>query len=77
MLPSDDRDILTLAEAARRLGFTVRSARKAVKSGELPAIRLRGRYLVLRRPFERMLERDSDRAAESESSQESVPGKRG
>lgn len=77
MSPPDDRDILTLAEVARRLGFTVRSARKAAKSGELPAIRLRGRYLVLRRPFERMLQRDTDRTAGPRCLQESVPNERG
>lgn len=57
-----DRDILTLAEAAHRLGLTVRSARNAAKSGELPAIRLRGRLWILRRPLERMLDRDVDGA---------------
>jgi len=50
---------MPLVEAATRLGITIRVARKAAANGDLPAIRFRKRFLVLRREFEQMLVRDT------------------
>lgn len=49
------RETITLNEAAERLGVSYRFARKAAQTGDLPVICLCGRFLVLRKPFERML----------------------
>lgn len=57
-MPTDAAcDTLTLTEAAQRLGITIRVARKAAKAGELPVIRIGGRFLVLRGPFDLMVRR--------------------
>lgn len=58
-VPDDTREraTLSIAEAARRLGLTVRATRKAAAAGEIPAIQIRRRWLVLREPFEELLGR--------------------
>lgn len=53
--PGEPPATLTLPEAARRLGVSVKAARRAAKNGELPVIRWGNTYLVLREPFEAML----------------------
>lgn len=51
-------DTMTLEEVAQRLGTTVPIVRRATRAGSLPALKLRGRWFILRRPFERMMDRD-------------------
>ena len=46
---------LPIAEAAQQLGVSVPTAYRWALSGELPAIKLGRRILVLRAPFERLL----------------------
>jgi excisionase family DNA binding protein len=48
-------DTITLAEAAKRLGKSVKATKRAVERKELPAIPWGRSYLILRVPFERML----------------------
>jgi len=52
----DDSRTLTVAEAAEILRIGKTAAYEAVRGGQIPAIRIGGRVLVLRRPFERMLD---------------------
>ena len=47
-----------MREAAQLLGISAASAYRAAHSGDLPVIRIRGRILVLREPFERLLRGD-------------------
>lgn len=54
------RGTLSLAEAAQRLGLTVRATRNAARAGEIPAVRIGRRWLVLRGPLEAMLLRRAD-----------------
>jgi len=46
---------LTVAQAAKLLGIGVNQAYRAVAAGDLPAMRLGGRILVLTAPLQRML----------------------
>jgi excisionase family DNA binding protein len=46
---------LSIVEAAQRVGLSVKATRNAAKSGEIPAIRIGRRLLVLREPLEAML----------------------
>src|SRR5689334_12172304 len=62
--PSAPPDVLTIAEAARRLRIGRNSAYEAVRRGELPVVRIGRRLLVPRRALERLL--DGDRGDESE-----------
>jgi excisionase family DNA binding protein len=55
-LAEDPRDTLSIAEVAKRLGLSPRATRKAVVRGEVPAIRIGRRLLVLRAPFEELLQ---------------------
>jgi excisionase family DNA binding protein len=50
-----DRGTLSLDEAAKRLGLSVRAVRRAIATGEIQAIRIGRRWLVLRSPLEQML----------------------
>jgi excisionase family DNA binding protein len=54
------RDTLTIDEVAGRLGISVTLARKAARAGDLPAIKFRGRFLILRKAFDKMLNLESD-----------------
>lgn len=68
------RETLTIDEAAERLGISVPLARKAARAGDLPAIKFRSRYLVLRKPFDEMLALHSDVPSEPpETSMERAP----
>ena len=53
--PGEARETLTIDEASQRLGVSVKVTRKAAKAGEIPAIRIGRRLLVLRGPFEDLL----------------------
>ena len=55
-----ERGTLYLSEAAARLGISVKAARRAVLAGEIAAIRIGRRWLILRGPFEDMLQSRSD-----------------
>lgn len=46
---------MTIAEAATRLGLSIKATRKAALAGQVPAIRIGRRWLVLRDPLEAML----------------------
>ena len=46
---------IPVKEAARRLGVSPATGYRGARDGSIPAIRVRGRLLVLREPFERML----------------------
>ena len=50
-----ERDVLTVEEAAQRLGIGRGSAYEAARRGEIPIIRIGRRILVPRLAFERML----------------------
>jgi excisionase family DNA binding protein len=50
-----------MAEAAARLGLSVKATRRAALTGELPAIRVGRRWLMLREPFEALLKGDGVR----------------
>lgn len=48
--------VVSVAEAARILGVSLSTIYNAVRDGDLPAIRFRGRILVPKRQLEEMLE---------------------
>lgn len=56
------RDVMTVDEAARRLGISRSSAYEAVRSGELPAIRVGRRLLIPRVRFELWLSGREERS---------------
>ena len=58
MSPEDPPDILTIAEAARRLRVGRNTAYEAARRGELPVVRIGRRLLVPRRALERLLSGD-------------------
>jgi excisionase family DNA binding protein len=49
------RGTLSLPEAAARLGISLKAARRAAQRGEIAAIQIGRRWLVLREPLEAML----------------------
>jgi excisionase family DNA binding protein len=53
-----ERLVLSVPEAAGMLGISRRLAYELVARGELPALRLGGRIVILRRPLERLLDGD-------------------
>ena len=55
-----DRAVLTVDETAETLGISRNSAYKAVAEGQIPAIRVGKRILVLRKPLTKMLEDPDD-----------------
>ncbi len=55
-----ERDVLTIEEAAQRLGIARGSAYEAARRGEIPVIRIGRRLLVPRLAFERMLSEAGD-----------------
>ena len=55
----DERLVLSVDEAARRLGISRTHAYELVGRGELPSIRLGRRVLVPRRSLERLVEGDA------------------
>lgn len=50
-----EAETIPLSVAATRLGIDVRAARKAALAGELPAIRINGRWRILTDCFNEML----------------------
>lgn len=50
-----DRKTITVAEAAKLLGVHHRTVRKHVKDGQLPALQLGRKILILLEPLEQML----------------------
>ena len=52
---AEKRETLSVPEAGARLGISRAAAYRAARQGDLPAIRVGGRLLVLREPFERLL----------------------
>ena len=53
----EDRMTLTVPEAARRLGIGRNQGYEAVKSGEIPSVRIGKRILVPRAALERLMEK--------------------
>ena len=49
------RETLTIKEAAVTLGVSLSSAYEAAQKGQIPAIRIGGRWLVLKGKFQEML----------------------
>ena len=56
MEAKSDLKTQTIDEAAKELGIGINQAYAAAKRGEIPTIRIGKRILVLREPFQRMLE---------------------
>lgn len=61
---SNQRATLSLSEAAELLGLSRKATRKAGKAGEIPAIQIGRRLLILREPLESLLTGQSPRPAE-------------
>jgi len=53
-------ETMTVKEAARMLGISTMSVRRAVERGEIRARRVGARILILRRPILRLLELNSE-----------------
>jgi excisionase family DNA binding protein len=51
-----DRRTLSVPEAARLLGIGRNQAYLAARAGDIPSIRIGDRILVLKEPFEKLLE---------------------
>lgn len=51
-----EKDTITISEAAKRLGIGRNTAYEAVKTGEIPVIKLGKRKVVPLKAFEKMLE---------------------
>jgi hypothetical protein len=49
-------DAMKLEEVAERLATTVANVRKATRTGQLPGMKIGGKWVVFRRPFERLME---------------------
>ena len=56
-----EKKVLTVTEAAEELGISRGSAYEAVRSGQIPTIRIGRRLIVPRAAFERMLEQAGER----------------
>lgn len=54
-MDSPDRLVMSVTEAARLLGISRTLAYELVARGELPALRLGGRIVILTRPLLRLL----------------------
>ncbi len=54
-LDNADRRTWTVREAARALGIGKSAAYEAVKTGDLPALRIGGRYVVPKDALDRLL----------------------
>lgn len=55
---NEERYTLTVEEAAKMLGIGRNLAYDLARTGELPALRLGKRLVILRQPFEKMLQGD-------------------
>jgi excisionase family DNA binding protein len=56
LVDRSERLVLSVPEAAGMLGISRRLAYELAARGDLPVLRLGGRVLILRRPFERLLD---------------------
>jgi len=56
-----ERDTLTVEQTGQLLGLGRVSAYKAVQRGDIPALRIGGKWLVPKTAIERMLGRESSR----------------
>jgi excisionase family DNA binding protein len=56
-----DRPVLTLEETARLLGLSVKIIRREIKAGNIKAIKIGRKTLVLRAPLEKQLVADDRR----------------
>ena len=54
------RETLTMREAADTLGVSLSSAYEAAQKGQIPTIRIGGRWLVLKGKFQKMLAGEGD-----------------
>ncbi len=54
------RETLTIKEAAVTLGVSLSSAYEAAQKGQIPTIRIGGRWLVLKGKFQKMLAGEGD-----------------
>jgi excisionase family DNA binding protein len=55
---SEYRQTETVRDVARRLGIGLNQAYAGIKRGDIPAIRVGRRWLVLRTPLQRLLDGD-------------------
>ena len=60
-----ERDFMTLADVAARLGLTYRRTHALAKAGVLPATRRGGRWVVPVRAWERWLDQQAEEALAS------------
>jgi excisionase family DNA binding protein len=58
-----ESDVLTVEEAAKRLGIGRNTAYEAVRRGEIPSIRVGRRLLVPRRALDKLLSGEGKNAA--------------
>ena len=58
-----EKKVLTVMEAAEELGISRGSAYEAVRSGQIPTIRIGRRLIVPRAAFDKMLEQAGEREA--------------
>ncbi|APC09053.1 helix-turn-helix domain-containing protein [Neomoorella thermoacetica] len=54
----DEKYTITVSEAAKMLGIGRNLAYNMARSGQIPALRLGGRIVVLKQPFMKMLQSD-------------------
>jgi len=73
MRPEEPPDVLTVAEAARRLRVGRNSAYEAARRGELPVVRIGRRLLVPRLALERLLGLGGDRVEEQLRQADATP----
>ena len=59
------RETMSIEDAGRMLGLGRSATYRAANRGDLPTLRIGGRLLVLRRPFERLLNGESEHRAQS------------
>jgi len=53
--PDESADVMSLAEAARRLSIGKNQAYQAVQAGRIPALRFGRRWLIPRAAFDKMV----------------------
>lgn len=52
---STDAETVSISETSRMLGIGINQTYEAAKAGDIPAIRVGGRWLVLKAPLYKML----------------------
>lgn len=58
-LPMGEKEIVSIAEAARRLGVSRSTVYSGVKTGEIPAVKIGKRRIISRVAFERLMHHGS------------------